>query len=195
MKQVINFYEKLEPRKSLPKSLIWIGAGLGVVVAVYSVWTMVLFGDQRGLDKQLVDLSGANKIIEGKIRLEEKKSQLYNPDVLNARLGHLRKQRYEKQLLLANLRDPKLTNIRGFSNVLTALARQHRQGVAIEKIELTENGALFSMEGEVENPLDLPAYILRLGQEEVFWGMSFETIKIAEMEARLSFALRSWSKS
>ena len=175
--------------------MVWIGAGLIVVAAVYSVWTMLLFSEQRELDKQLADLGNTSRILEGKIELEAKKSQLYNPDVLNARLSHLRKLRYQKELLLANLQDPKLTNIRGFTNVLTALARQHRQGVAIEKIEVTENGALFSMEGEVENPLDLPAYILRLGREEVFWGMSFETIKIAEAGARLSFELRSWSES
>ena len=194
MKQNVNFYEKLEPEKALPKSLVWIGASLSVVIVGYLGYTGLLLFEKGNLARELEQLVSSNQQLERNMALEVEKSRQDSSDLLDAKLNHLRKLRQEKQLLIDSLRDPKLTNVTGFSEVLSGLARQHRQGIAIEKIAVAENGALFVLEGEVEDAREVPAYIVRLGKEEAFRDMSFETVKIAEVDARLSFELKSWTK-
>jgi hypothetical protein len=78
--------------------------------------------------------------------------------------------------------------------VLRGLAKQHKQGVSIETVEVTGGGESFFMAGRLRTPKDLPAYIVRLGHEEAFRDMAFEKVAIVEKSEELMFEVRSSPK-
>ena len=147
--------------------------------------------EQQALLNKLID---SNTIRGDEIAREVEKAKQINLELLHAELNDLRRRQQRQQRLIAMLLNPRFGNLEGFSNVLKGLAKQHQRGIAIEKIEVTENGNVFFMAGKVTNPMDIPAYIVRLGKEEAFEDMAFENIIIAESGNELSFEVRSWTK-
>lgn len=195
MKQVIDFYKRLGPEESTSKSLSLMMVSWVVLLLGYFLFTLSLSMEQderQGVLKRLVD---SNTLLEDKIAREVNKAKRVNLDLLQAELNDLRRQQQQQQQLIGLLLSPRFGNLEGFSNVLKGLARQHQRGIAIEKIEVTQNGNVFFMAGKVINPMDVPAYIVRLGDEEAFEDMAFENIIIEETGAELSFEVRSWTKS
>ena len=194
MNQIVNFYEKLEPEKTIAKDLLYIWGAWALLLVVYLVWSAMLLSQKWSDDESLQRLNEANTQIQKRIRIEGAKVDQQGLDRLAQELIVLRKERQGQQMLIDNLKDPSLSNIEGFSGVMRGLARQHQQGLALEKVEVTASGRVFYMAGKVLRPGDLPAYIVRLGEETAFENMAFEKIAISEKELALSFEVRSWSK-
>ncbi len=193
MRQTIDFYGKLDGQKSVSSSLAWIGISWIALLSGYLAWMIVLNLQEEKLERSLNELGDTNKQLEREIAVEVKKSQQDDLGILEAKLRDLRAQQYEQQLLIDQLRTPSFSNLDGFSATLEGLARQHRKGISVEKIEMTESGTAFHMSGKVRHPMDVPAYIVRLGDEEVFEDMAFEKIVIGESASGLTFEVRSWT--
>ena len=191
MKQQINFYAKLEPLKPPPKALLGIAAVSVAILIGYFAAALYLYSSGQGLQAKIVVAQQQNTVLEGRIDVQKRADQQLDFAPLEARLAELHFQKRRLQMLVKNLQDPAFNNMTGFSDAMTGLARQHVQGVAIEKFELTHRGRHFFMAGKVLRPTSLPTYIARLGSEAAFDSMAFEKISITETDGELDFEIAS----
>jgi len=191
VKQQINFYAKLEPLKPRPKALLGIAAVSVVILIGYFAAALYLYSSGQGLQAKLVVAQQQNKVLQRRIDAKKIDDQQLDLAPLEARLAELHFQKRRLHVLVKNLQDPAFNNMTGFSDAMTGLARQHVQGVAIEKFELIHRGRHFFMAGKVLRPTSLPIYIARLGSEAAFDSMAFETINITEKDGELDFEVSS----
>ena len=197
MIQSVNFYELLEPERKFPKSLVYIWLAWALVLMVYVGWSIYLLTERWALEDRNSQLRLDNQGLQQRLQAESAATADAEVLAMEQRLADLQRREARQQDLLEHLRDPALSNVDGFSGVLAGLARQHRGGVAIESLQVTRQGAVFGMKGKVRQATDLPAYIVRLGDEDAFEDMSFEKITLAAADdptdTALSFTLQSWS--
>lgn len=195
MKQQINFYAKLEPIKPRPKALLSIAAVSAITLIGYFGALLYLYSSSQGLQDDFIVAQQQNKMLQRRIDAKKSNDQQLDLAPLEARLAALHFQKRRLQVLVKNLQDPAFNNVTGFSDAMTGLARQHVQGVAIEKFELTHRGRRFLMAGKILQPTSLPIYMAKLGSEAAFDNMSFEKINITETEGELDFEIASLSLS
>jgi hypothetical protein len=195
VKQQINFYAKLEPLKPRPKAVLGIAAVSVVTLVGYFAVALYLYSSGQSLQANLVVAQQQNTVLLRKIEVQKRDDLKLDLAPLEARLAELHFQKRRLEALVKNLRDPAFNNMTGFSAAMTGLARQHVQGVAIEKFELTHRGRHFVMAGKVLRPTSLPIYMARLGSEAAFNRMTFETINITETDGELDFEIASLSLS
>ncbi|MBV1879284.1 MAG: hypothetical protein KUG79_16700 [Pseudomonadales bacterium] len=206
MNQTVNFYEKLGPEKTLSKELVIIWVVWFAVIIGYVVWSLVILTGRWSQEESIQALQGINESLEEKIRLEGLNLDRNGLLKLESKLAALRVKRQGQKVLLANLQDPQFSNIEGFSAVFLGLARQHQPGLTVEKVSLLTQGQIFQMAGRVDQPMALPKYLVRLGIEQAFENMQFETIEIGQAEVQLaqdidgakdgiSFNVRSWAEN
>ena len=197
MYQKIDLYRRVSKDSWLPKSILRLILAWSSVIAIYLVWTVVLVVEKNLSEEELAGIKTHNKVLVKRIDELSKAGKDIRLIKSEQKLTSLRTLYVEKQRFVQHLQDPKLSNLDGFSNVLSGLAKQHRAGVSLNKIEITESGSVFSMAGTVDNPVDVPAYVVRLGNEDVFDNMVFEKLRILEsvVGEALRFEIRSSSKS
>lgn len=194
MKQYINLYARLEPPKPVPRALLAIGSTCLVVLLCYAVAAgFLLYGGQElraALD------SGKTRLwnLQAEITSLQSEDQAIDLAPQEQKLTRLRQQLRRQQTLLAYLEDPARLGREGFSEAMTGLARQHVNGVAIEKFELTHEGRRLLLAGKLGHADSLPEYIQRLGSEAAFAQMSFEKININEVDGELDFEISSLAK-
>ncbi|MEZ4333278.1 MAG: PilN domain-containing protein [Myxococcota bacterium] len=90
----------------------------------------------------------------------------------------LRAERDARLALLRDLGQQGTGDGATFSSLLTGLARQHRAGVWLERIELLEGGAALALSGRALRAEDVPALLRRLRAEPAFRGRAFGTLEI-----------------
>jgi hypothetical protein len=90
-----------------------------------------------------------------------------------------------RQALLERLKGGGLGNTRGFSDYMTALARQRTEGVWITGLAVTAGGGEFTIQGGVSRPEILPAYIRRLSREDVLRGKQIGDLRMLRKEVEI----------
>jgi hypothetical protein len=180
MIQHVDFYQRIKEEPLVPKSVIQLCIAWLCVPAFYALWAGYLLMSQGDSLQLLSDSKNENAQLLKQIEALSNGKQLNNFKVLSQELV-VRKRLYaEKQTLLTRLRDPVSSNLIGFSEIFRGLSRQHVPGVSLNRIEVTQSGSIFSMSGTLANPIDLPTYIVRLGEEDAFSRMTFEKLLIQE---------------
>jgi len=104
--------------------------------------------------------------------------------------ANLRTQQAEKQGLISTLAQASGGAGHGFSAILVALARQHQPGIVLTRIEVADDGARFSLQGNASEARIVPQYLARLGLEEAFAGMAFDKLVLSEVGDRTRFEVR-----
>ncbi|MFT7685414.1 MAG: hypothetical protein ACI9FB_000757 [Candidatus Azotimanducaceae bacterium] len=204
MIQKIDFYQRIRQENLIPKSVILLGIGWLSVPLLYALMgAYLLFSQEESLDvlnhAELENAQLMKEIDANNINRQSNVSKLLGQELLA-----LQQLQSEKQTLLNRLRDPRSSNLEGFSKIFRGLSRQHVPGIALDRIEVTESGSIFYMSGSVSDPVDLPIYIVRLGEEAVFSKMTFEKLRLKENSAKkdlgknvnedLEFEIRSISR-
>ncbi len=90
-----------------------------------------------------------------------------------------------RQALLERLKGGGLGNTKGFSDYMTALARQRTEGVWITGLAVTAGGGEFTIQGGVSRPEILPAYIRRLSRENVLRGKQIGDLWMQRKEVEI----------
>jgi len=87
-----------------------------------------------------------------------------------------------RQSLLEQLKGGDLGNAKGFSDYLTALARQRAEGVWITGLVVSGGGADLEIQGGITRPEMLPEYVRQLSREEVLRGRKIVELRMARKE-------------
>ena|SRR3989338_3376992 len=94
-------------------------------------------------------------------------------------------RRLEKQVaaqaeLIEIIKSGAVGNITGYSEYMRAFARQIVQGLWLTGFTVTGDAAQISLSGAALNPALLPAYIQRLGKEDIMRGKTFSTLQMQQ---------------
>ncbi len=90
-----------------------------------------------------------------------------------------------RQSVLARLQGDGVGNTRGFSDYMSALARQRLDGVWITGLSVAEGGSDFTIQGGATRPEILPEYIRRLNREEVLRGKQISDLRLQSRDAEV----------
>lgn len=195
MKQQINLYTILEPPRPTPKALIGISVASIATVVCYVIAASYFFYSSHENQKLVADAEQQSQLLKRKINQRQVNDEAIDIRSLEQQLVNLTQQQQQLDLLISSLQDPAFNNMSGFSEAMTGLARQHVQGVTIQKFSLTHRGRQFSMAGQVHSPTALPIYISKLGTETPFSSMAFERVNILEAEGELEFKITTLSEA
>ncbi|MGX9712753.1 MSHA biogenesis protein MshA [Janthinobacterium lividum] len=80
------------------------------------------------------------------------------------------------------LESGKLGNTRGYAGYFRALAQARVEGVWLTGVDIAGAGNDFGLQGRALHASLLPAYITRLGQQEVLKGKTFASLDIGQPE-------------
>ncbi len=102
---------------------------------------------------------------------------------LQDEVRRLEKQVAEQNELVDTFKSGALGNATGYSGYMSAFARQVVQGIWLTGFKITGDAAQISLSGGVVNPELLPAYIQRLGKENIMRGKTFSTLQMQQPKA------------
>jgi len=88
--------------------------------------------------------------------------------------------------LLQLVKNSQWGNRRGLSEHLSGLARQHLPTVWLRRIRIGAGGDQLLLEGSSTRAADVPLYLQRLNEQEVFTGREFEHLQLARAEKDLA---------
>ncbi|MBL4680903.1 MAG: hypothetical protein JKY88_09290 [Pseudomonadales bacterium] len=196
MNQKIDFYQRFGKENLIPKSVLILCMSWLSVFFIYGVWVSILMASQSDLLEELTASKRQNNQLVQEINVMAQLGRSSGLSALSQQLQMFHDKRLKKQRFVHLLQDPMYSNLNGFSDVMLGLSRQHKEGVSLKRIEVTDSGSIFSMTGTVRNPEDIPAYVVRLGDEAAFANMVFEKLLIRETKLgqELKFEIRSQSK-
>ena len=168
-----------------------LGAWFGLLMLIFVAgW----FFSLRGVKSELADVEAR------KAEIEQKNADLrqqYPPKVLDENLEAQVESLEadvdnEKSLNTAYNRQGRL-NQGGFSNFLEGLARQPVEGLWLRRIEVSNGGAILSLEGSSTGPEKVPAFIKQLREEPAFQGKEFKSFRIDTTEggSHINFTLQT----
>jgi Tfp pilus assembly protein PilN len=176
--QQVNLYQPIFRRqRQVFSAVTMLQSACVVVVALMTIYVYGLW-QVEGLETQVLELEGREKAYSAQLaRLDpsvstERRAQIEQDlEKLNATL-------LAQQKLIDVLREQPLGSVSGFSAELAALGRRHRPGLWLTEIRI--NGGTHSIElvGRSESPAMVPAYLLRLGEEEALTGQRFDQFEI-----------------
>lgn len=182
--QQINLYNPAFERKRELLSLaglaaIWAGA---LVLAIAAV----AFADVR-LKSIQGQLARATQLRES---MQSQMTQLtaqvagrkLNP-VLQSRLSELEEDLAGRKQVMATLGNGAIGDTKGFSEYLTAFARQSFDGLWLTGFSLSHSGRDVVLEGRAVNPEAVPGYVRRLNRELIMRGHVFSELEMRRPEA------------
>lgn len=113
---------------------------------------------------------------------------------LEAEVAQLTRERDAKSRLLQLLATHELGNRTGFSEHAAGLARQRVNGLWLRSVHIGEGGDDIALAGSALQPELVPRFLQALGDEAVFAGRAFASLRIERSKddpAVLDFALRT----
>lgn len=182
MSRQINLYSPAFRRQAKKFSAVWTVSSVIAIAAgmfAYYSWETVQLRDLRAsrtaaaaqlklLREQLVGLGQTTQKTKNKA-LEDQV----------ARAESLLKSRQE---LFVRLQSGEIGNRDGYAKFLTALARQHMEGVWLTGIEISGPGSDFVLEGRTIRADLLPGFIKMLRNEDALRGKPIGTLSLHERE-------------
>ena len=197
MRQEINLYQPIlrKQRKVFTAAaMLQVAAAMltGLMLVYgYGLWRIQameseLEGLQRQRDSATRRLAELSKSLPG----QDKRRRLQEEIVRLSRELEIRQQ--VEQLLTTGA----YGNRRGFSDVLSGLARQNVKGLWLTGVEVSDGELDVSLVGSALEPALVPAYVQRFSAEPAFKGRRFRTLRLERPESdpsRIDFVLRTRS--
>lgn len=187
MKQQINLYQPMfhiQPNPLSPQR-IQIGFALLVLVmgVVYGFLSYQVSSDRAELARAQTDQKRLAEQIAGLQALAgpKEKSQLLESEVQRLEVEHKR-----KMPLMEFFSADASRNVKGFSPSLSALARQHLNGLWLQRILLADGGTRLLLEGSALEPGLVPRYLGGLGKDGAFAGLEFSKFVIYRADRQKS---------
>lgn len=179
MSQQINLFNPLFRKKSLYFSLPAMLQGLGGVAAGALLFYGYAF-------YQVNQLAGQSEETNRLHAAEQKRlagfiaefSPQQSSQLLRDELRRLEKQFAEQAELVETVKSGVVGNTSGYSEYLRAFSRQAAPGLWLTGFRVSGGAAQISLNGAVLDPGLLPAYIQRLGKENVMRGKTFSNLQM-----------------
>lgn len=101
---------------------------------------------------------------------------------LQDEVKRLEKQVADQAELINVIKSGAMGNTTGYSEYMRAFARQVEQGLWLTGFKITSDAAQISLSGAATEPGLLPAYIQRLGKEDIMRGKTFANLQIRQQK-------------
>jgi len=185
MRQEINLYQAVlidqpEPLQARQSGLYLLAFSVLLVgLALFSYWQL------HSRQQLLADLQQQETQRTAQVALLEqqfpprKKNQL-----LVEKIQHIEQQLKGQQQLLGYFADRNKAGNDIILETLEGLAKHVQKGVWLKRIQLDGSGQNVQLAGAALRPEQVPAYLQYLGQQGVFKGQVFSSLKLARLKER-----------
>lgn len=184
--QQINLYrpELGLKRHSVPMGRVQLAAS--VVVAVVLAWPAWMGWELWTLQSQLRDVTALVADARQQLTAAEQAAVFQDPELrgldeaaMRSELAELQSQQQVWNTFLPS------TDLR-YSRFLAAIARRQVPGLWLTRIQLDGNAAGLKLEGQSTDPALVPAFVARLGYEDVLAGVTFRGMHMFQADADTS---------
>lgn len=183
MSQQINLFNPRFELKKHHMSASTAGLGLSALALVLLVLGVLARQAMAGLEQREAGVKAALAQVEAKRDqiLRDYPPRKKDP-ALAQELAAVEAQRQLLQDAASMLDSGKLGNTFGYAGYFRALAQARVEGVWLTGVDIAGAGNDFGLQGRALHASLLPAYITRLGQQEVLKGKSFASLDISQPE-------------
>jgi hypothetical protein len=183
VQQRINLYLKIErPERKLLDAQ-------RMLLACVALFFLLMFGSGILWYSTLVKVDKVAQLQEQQQHLQLQVDQLLatrdklsDPAPLQAKINQLNRQLAMKRAVYKALQKMPAPRQEGFSSYLSALARQHLDGLWFTVLEIQRGGSQVALTGKTREPKLVPHYLYMLGAESVFAGQQFDLFRISQPE-------------
>jgi len=194
MKQQINLYdESLRPKRPPLSFQRLIQAGAVLLALLLAATALLAWSGARKADEVLALRQQRDSLQARVAELDARFPPPREDPALKAAVDRRLAELTAKQRFLAGFTPQALGATDGFSPVLRALARRPLDGLWLREIALRGDGTM-GLKGGAMRPEAVPAFVRRLGQEPIFIGRQFRTLRIGtagDAPGLLEFSLQS----
>lgn len=184
MSQQINLFNPIFMKQRKYFSLLTMLQALGMIV----VGSLLFYGyavyQVSQLHKQFEESSKRFNAEQARLaRYAAEFSPQQANRVLQDEVQQLEKKVVDQAELIETLKSGAVGNTTGYSEYMRAFSRQVVPGLWLTGFKVTGDAAQISLSGAVVNPELLPAYIQRLGRENIMQGKTFSTLQMQQPKA------------
>jgi hypothetical protein len=184
MSQQINLFNPIFMKQRKYFSLLAMLQALGMIIAGSLIFYGYAIYQVNQLNRQMEE--STKRYNAEQVRFANYVAE-FSPQqsiqLLQDEVQRLEKQTAEQNEIIDTLKSGAVGNTIGYSEYMRAFSRQVVQGLWLTGFKVTGDAAQISLSGGVVNPELLPAYIQRLGREQIMQGKTFSTLKMQESKA------------
>ena len=180
--QQVNLYQPIFRRQRHIFSAATIAQSIAILVValttiyVYGLWQV------HALEHQLAELTRRENASANQLaRLDPSDSDRRRREV-EAAIAELGATLLAQRDLISVIEERPLGNVHGFSRQLAALGRRHSPGLWLTELRINGGTNSIQLIGRTTDPGMVPAYLLRLGQEEALSGQRFDRFELERVE-------------
>jgi hypothetical protein len=176
--QQVNLYQPIFRRQRQIFSAVTMLQSVGVVVVAlltiycYGLWQVGL------LEAQVLELEGRERAYSAQLARLDPSEGTNRRQEVERELERLNATLLAQQRLIDILRDQPLGSTAGFSAQMAALGRRHNAGLWLTELRINGGNDSIELVGRTTDPGMIPAYLLRLGEEEALAGKRFDQFEI-----------------
>jgi hypothetical protein len=193
--QQVNLYQPIFRRqRQIFSAVTMLQSAAVVVVALMTIYFYGLW--QVGLlAAQVLELEGRERAYSAQLARLDPSENTSRRQEVERELERLNSTLLAQQRLIEVLREQPLGSTSGFSAELAALGRRHSSGLWLTELRIDGSADSIDLAGRTTDPGMIPAYLLRLGEEDALAGKRFDQFEIERTEDGGELAFRVSSKA
>lgn len=181
MSQQINLFNPIFMKQRKYFSLLTMLQALGLIVVgslFFYGYAIYQVGELRKQSEESTKRYNAEEVRLARFTAEFSPQQASH--ALQEEVRRVEKQVADQAELVEIIKSGAVGNTAGYSEYMRAFARQVVQGLWLTGFRVTGDATQISLSGKVLSPELLPAYIRRLGKENIMQGKTFSTLQMQQ---------------
>ena len=181
MSQQINLFNPIFMRQRKYFSLLTMLQALGLIVVgslFFYGYAIYQVGELRKQSEESTKRYNAEEVRLARFTAEFSPQQA--SQALQEEVRRMEKQVADQADLVEIIKSGAVGNTAGYSEYMRAFSRQVVQGLWLTGFRITGDATQISLSGKVLSPELLPAYIRRLGRENIMQGKAFSTLQMQQ---------------
>lgn len=181
MSQQINLFNPVFMKQRKYFSLLTMLQALGMIIVGslffygYALYQVDQLGEQSAESSKRYNAEQARLMRQAAEFSPQQANQALQDEV-----RRLEKQVIDQAALIEIIKSGAVGNTTGYSEYMRAFSRQIVPGLWLTGFTVTGDAAQISLNGAALGPESLPAYIQRLGKEDVMRGKTFATLQMQQ---------------
>ena len=180
--QQVNLYQPILRRQRHIFSALTMIQSLGVVTVAlmtiygYGVWQV------GKLEAEAVQLEGRERAYGAQMARLDPSESISQRRAIEREIESLNASLIAQQRLIDVLNEQQLGSTDGFSVQLAALGRRYSSGLWLTELRINGSTESIELVGRSTDPAKVPAYLLRLGEEQALTGQRFDSFEIERFD-------------
>lgn len=182
MRQQVNLYTRefrLHEQPLSSRTLLW---SLAILILLLTSWDASNFLRLRKAEEAVADLQLTQQQLTERLTALRASRPAGNRSGLEREVAALRADIQRRQELRSLITQQNLGNIRGFSPLMTGLARQAEEDIWLTQIRFLQGGRYLELAGWTRKAERVPFYLQQLRNEEAFADTRFGVLGIRGRE-------------